>query len=42
MRLKKKFVPQKFYTPLPGFLMVRPGLEMLYVAYSEFTWLVHL
>ena len=26
MRLKKKFVPQKFYTPppLPGFLMVRP------------------
>jgi hypothetical protein len=26
MRLKKKFVPQKFYTPLPGFPMVRPLL----------------
>jgi hypothetical protein len=23
-RLKKKIVPQKFYTPLPGFLIVRP------------------
>ena len=30
MRLKKRFVPQKYYSPLPGFLMVRPlGTDFL-------------
>jgi hypothetical protein len=37
---KKIRAAKILYPPLPGFLMVRP-LEMLYVAHSEFTWLVH-